>query len=250
MSLDSQQKRIAELCLTKHPDIEHADAPAASLSSWALYRAMVRHRLCDMIRRGLPRTERVLGPAVFSEHMARYLHETGPVSRYIRDVVVEFAEHLEIQWKDAADVPRVARDLLRYEATCWSVADQKAGLPKATADFAFDRPAYVNPTLRVLEVGHAVHHLDEASCYGACQWVLGVFRNARTQKVETVALDPLEREVIEVWLAHPDWSAKEGIEHAFKTQKLPLSAGRVTGLCERLPGFIESGLIAGAVKTL
>ncbi|MET0339786.1 MAG: putative DNA-binding domain-containing protein [Polyangiales bacterium] len=134
-------------------------APEA-LAGFAVYREMIRARFFGMARNAYRRTWRMLGARACDESFARYLEACPPRSPLVRAVMHEFAAFA--CGDTLGEAAPYARDLLRFEAAKWEVADALSPPSGALAELDFDGTPALNPTLRVLALGWAVDDAEAA----------------------------------------------------------------------------------------
>jgi hypothetical protein len=155
MSLAEVQGAFARVCFDTEPREEDLALLYAPRERWLMYRHMVRARLFQMIKNGLPKSAEVVGPARFDAAIGRYLAEHGPRTRFIREIVGELVRFALPIWERDPEVPGHAVDLVRFEDAKWRAAS--APIPELALDaFDFERVPEWNPTLEVLEVSHRV----------------------------------------------------------------------------------------------
>ena len=130
----------------------------STLPGFEVYRDMIRMRLCALARGAYRRSWALLGEAACEACFARWLALAPPSSPLVREVIADFGA---FALGDAlADEAAFARDLLRFEAIRWTVADAPAPAPPLTSELDFDGEPVLNPTLRVLALTHAVDVLQ------------------------------------------------------------------------------------------
>lgn len=128
------------------------DAPA--LHGFAVYRTMIRGRLLAMAQQAYRRSWALLGAARCDASFARYLEVAPPRSPLVREVIHGFAAFAASG--GLGEGAPFARDLLRFEATKWELADALAPAVGEVAELDFEGVPVLDPTLRVLTLEWAV----------------------------------------------------------------------------------------------
>jgi hypothetical protein len=249
MTLQAQQAEAMALCLAQDPSTHGRGELDRERDKWAIYRHMVRHRLLEMVRRALPRTISTVGEENLAVCFSRYLQDTGPISRYIRDTVTEFASYAEACWRSSDQVPAIATSLIRYESECWSRAYVPAVFPSQVAEFSFELPILLNPTLSVLQLDYPAHQATVSISSPAEPTSIGIFRHPDTHRVHTWNLTPLSRELLLAWQAHATLPAEQVVRGTLKALQRDPTPGLIDGLCDMLTGFLEHKLVLGSLKT-
>lgn len=246
MTLQAQQAEAMALCLAEDPAIHSLSELDAEQQRWAIYRHMVRHRLLDMVRRALPRTVSMVGEEIVASCFAGYLQHIGPVSRYIRDTVTEFAGYAQTCWRTSHRVPAVAVSLIRYEAECWARAYVPVVFPAHVAEFEFGLPILLNPSLSVLHLEYPAHQALITVGARPEPTALGIFRHPDTHRVHTWSLSVLSQELLLAWRAHAALPAEQVVKNTLKTLGRDLTPQVIQRVCDMLAEFLESRLVLGS----
>lgn len=150
MELEAYQKALLALCF----EPTHGER---TLPGFGLYREMVRSRFLAMARVAFRRSFALLGDASCSASFARYLACTPPNSPLIREVIGDFATHVESDDALLADAPEEALDSFRFEAAKWLVANAvEQPVTFALGEVEFDQVLVLNSTLTLLPLEHPV----------------------------------------------------------------------------------------------
>jgi hypothetical protein len=129
-----------------------------------VYRALVRNGLLSVVSRLMPGTRARMNTAcdgLFDSDFARFLHERGPRTHYLRDVPREFFDWARPHWESDARrsylVDLGAHELTRFELASADAQSQPAPL----ADVDLSRPTVLSPTMRLVRYHWAVHELPD-----------------------------------------------------------------------------------------
>ncbi len=146
------------------PDpLGHGGGPLARIG---VYRALVRNGLLSVVSRLMPRTRARMNAAwdgLFDSDFARFLHERGPRTHYLRDVPREFFDWARPVWETDARRSYLV-DLGAHELTCFELASANARpQPAPIAEVDLARPAVLSPTMRLVRYRWAVHELADDS---------------------------------------------------------------------------------------
>ena len=249
--LEQWQRLVAGVLLGPGPreaDLQALGAP----KRWRIYRHMVRHRLLDMVRSGLPRTAQALGEDRFEAWFGRWLAQAPPTTRFIRDVVGEATDHWLPRWA-AGEAPRVEPwlpDLCRYEAAVWRcrwALDPEDG---DLAPFDFARPPRFSPACELLRLRFPVYRRPTpASGYQEAPAAVLLCRHPETMRVRYHVLPPLEADVTEAWMDEARRPAVETARQVAERHDLGIDrafAERLGALAARL---MEAGALLGSAPT-
>lgn len=201
----TREQRITRVCFALSPPADDL-AALGERERWLLYRRMVRTRIRDMVRAGLPRFARAIGDGAFESLVDDWLAARAPQSRFIRDVVPECAAFFAGGWATAHGVSLYCAELARYECARWTTAHGDVGVVHAAEPFVFDRPPLLNPSASLLTVAHAVH-LEGKTAPGTHH--LLIYRRQDNHNVGAVELGALESALVEGWRAQPLDAAHE-----------------------------------------
>jgi hypothetical protein len=239
--LRETQAAFTHVCFTKEPRERDLETLGARRDRWLLYRDMVRGRFARMIESGIPKSVEAMGADRFAGAFSRWLDESPPKSRYIREVVSEFV---------AFALPRVEgeppwlTDLLRYEIARWEVGFADVALPTDAGEFAFDKIAIANPTLRLLPVSFRVDQKPDDGGYRAERKVIAIFRKPN-DRVATWSLG--ERGA--AWLAalaRSDRSVTDVVKAVAAERGEAIDAAYVESLGGTLAKFLDASILLGA----
>jgi hypothetical protein len=169
---------------------------------WLMYRRMVRARLFEMMRAGLPNTSALLGPKAFDDAASRYLAEEGPRSRYIRDVVSALVEHALPRWEADDAAPPHLCDLARFEVAKWRAASLEWEVEDAR-ELDFEGVPVFNPSVCVVTLRHRVDKLTEAGDRSPARLEEPhhalVYRKPATSRVYTYVLNDMGGRLVAAW---------------------------------------------------
>lgn len=245
--LRERQEAITRVCFGL--DVAEADlVTLGEAERWRLYRRMVRTRIVDMVRAGLPRSAAKAGDARFGELTDAWLAAAPPASRYLRDVVLEFVAFVERGDAGAAASPFTmgteARDLLTYEAARWRVAHGDWGPVPTAAEFRFEGVPAVNPAHGLIAVSHAVVEERAAgeSMPPRDARVL-VYRRTDNFRVGALALTAFEAEVFGAWTRGT--TARDGAAMAASKLGMPINDAFVQTLGAFTAVLLERTVLLG-----
>ncbi len=232
---------IQRVCFDESPS--QADLNAlGSQDRWETYRRMVRTRLVEVIHIALARTLAAVGKETLSSHIATWLAERGPRTRYFREVPIEFAAFV-LPALERHELPWVA-DLARYEIACWSAKHGPADHPPVTA-FSFDRPPVVNPVLTVLRLSYPVHEAPTpVAGYMPQDTPLCVYRDPSHAAV-TWTLNPVAADLVEAW-APGLQPVAESVKAVAAARGTIIDAHFIEKLSEMIADFIDRGVLLGS----
>jgi len=246
MTLEFLQARAMSYCLAQDSSSHALGEFDREQGNWEIYRHMVQHRLLEMVRRALPRTLALVGEDIVTSSFAGYLKHVGPVSRYIRDSVTEFANYAEARWRTSEQVPAVAASLIRYESECWSRAHVPVVFPAHVAEFSFELPILLNPTLSILQLEYPAHQATVTVSSPPEATAIAIFRHPETHRVHTWNLSVWSRALLLAWRAQAALPAEQVVKDTLKALGRDLTPQLISGLCDMLAGFLEHKLVLGS----
>lgn len=241
---DALARSLRRVCFA--PDADPADLARLGPGRWTLYRELVRSRIVGALGEALPRTRDAAGAARFERWIARWLDESPPRTRYVRELMPQF-----VAWRDGlaeTDLPPLFDDLLRYE-----VALHAVGLaPDPTADelraapFEMHRPARFHPVLRRLDLRWPVHarHCERETAPAPAPCAVLVYRDPRRFHAETLALSPVAARVLDAMREGGEVTA--AVQRALSAEDLHASAAFVESFADLLADLMERGVLLGA----
>lgn len=244
-ALAAVQEAFTRVCFDEAPREADLAALHDERERWLMYRRMVRHRLFEMARSGLPKTAELLGKARFDAAVAQYLAERGPRTRFIREIVHELVEHALPGWESDATLPPHVSDLVRYEAAKWRVASAELE-PPPFRELDFEAVAVVNPTVVVVRVHHRVDkdpaappRLDEP--HSAI-----VYRKPDSPRVFTYVLNDVGGRLFEQWSGGVSCAA--GARSVLDALGREPDARFIDGMAGVLADLIEQKIILGSER--
>ncbi|MEO8877093.1 MAG: hypothetical protein ABI461_15985 [Polyangiaceae bacterium] len=141
------------------------ESPTGAL---AIYRRLVRTGIGTTIFKLLPRSRarmNALHDDAFDLTLVDFLHEVGPRSHHMRDVVFELMTFAEPRWREK-DFDGASIDLARYEAACFALESAPDDTAIEIADVDLDRAVVLSRAVRLLQLQHAVHEVAENAADG------------------------------------------------------------------------------------
>jgi len=244
MSLEDVQKTIQRVCV----DIEADGGDLESLgdaSVWAIYRDMVRRRLYGELKRVFRRSHALAGDAEFAARFDALLQGAPPTGRRFADVPLWFARAVVPLWREDSQRPAPLADLLAYEALRWEVSDLLGDVGRVE-EFGFDAAAVLSPTLRLIELGHAVHRdPDESGHYAAGPCYVALCRPSDDSAVKMWTLNHAMFELLSQLQAGPV-TVTDAVRAVAERTGAELTQRFVEELCGALANFIERGVILGS----
>lgn len=246
----TREERITRVCFARTPSDDDL-AALGERERWLLYRRMVRSRIADMVRAGLPRSARALGEAPFQSLVDDWLAGRAPQSRYIRDVVPECHAFLAGGWAAAQGLSPASIELALYECTRWITAHGESVIAHAPAPFAFERPPVLNPAATLLTLAYPVHR-DGAPRQGASgaeaagPHHLLVYRRQDNHNVGALELTNLERALVDGWRSEPRSPAHETARAVAAQQGAAVDAAFVERLGTLAARLIEGNVLLGS----
>jgi hypothetical protein len=194
-----------------------------------------------MIESGLPRTVATVGATTYEAAFARWLHETPPDTRYIREIIPAFTDFL---LRTVPADPPWLHDLARYESARWTTGYEDVAVTTA-GEFAFEKRAVVNPTVRLVPVEHRVHkRLEHGDRYERDPATLCVVRK-QDDRVATLVLTDRST----AWLTAlraTDGSVTDTITAVAEKREDTIDEAYVAALGSTLATFLENDVVLGA----
>lgn len=245
-SLTELQRAFTRVCF----DLEPQPSDLATLTSdperWLMYRRMVRSRLFDMARSGLPRTATSLGKARFDAAVRAYLAERAPHTRFIREVVHELVDHALPGWAADPELPAHTADLVRYEDAKWRVGSAEWEAREAV-DFDFEAIPVLNPTLRTLSVGYRVDKIgDEGEAPVALDepHLVVVYRKPESPRIFTYVLNAIGGALFTAWQV--ERPCADGVRAVMEELGRGPDPRFVDGMAGVLADLVEQQIILGS----
>lgn len=208
---------------------------------WARYRELVRNRIHFAIAEALPRTRGAVGESRFDAWVSRWLDESPPTTRYVRELMPGFVDWLGADRLEH-DAPGPAADLLRYEVALHHVALAPDPPPEACSagEFAMDRPARFAPVLRRLDLGWSVHEERPRSAPTS----LLIYRAAFV--AETLSLNASAAQLIDAMREGRE-DVTASLQRTLADARIAADASFVEHVAALLGELIERGVILGSV---
>lgn len=231
---------MQRVCFDRAP----TDADFESLgskSAWLIYRSMVRKRLVDVVETALPRTKAAIGESPFEELVSAWLAQDATSTRYFRHVPSEFVLFALPLLKNAH--PEWVSDLMRYEICGWEV---KHGISqhKSVEEFAFDKYPVMNPALRILRAGFAVHQKPTPKDgYESQATQLCIYRDSKHDAI-TWTLNPIAADLVEAWIPG-DQTITECVQAITQKRGVAIDKHFLEKLSALLADFLEKGILLG-----
>lgn len=241
---DALARALRRVCFAPEPD--PADLARLGEGRWSLYRNLVRSRIVGALAEALPRTVDAAGAERFNRWVARWLDESPPRTRYVRELMPQF-----VGWLDRlgeGDLPACFDDLLRYEVALHAVglaADPSPDSLRA-APFEMHRPARFHPVLRRLDLQWPVHarRCEADADAGESPSAVLVYRDARRFHAETLALSPVAARVLDAM--REGGAVTDAVQRALAAEELHASAAFVESFADLLADLMERGVLLGA----
>jgi hypothetical protein len=223
---------------------------------WYVYRRMLRSRMRDVTRAGLPRLCALAGDAI-DGWIERWIEAEGPRSRFFRDVPGEL-----VRWgvENALfdSLGPWANDLARFEDAIFAVPetfDPRASI--AAADLAMDRPARLSAAHRVLNLSWGVHRISREAENDDGEVILPdvsnvervdvsvcVYRGGDDELAKVIELSPLAAEIV-ARMSRGDVLA-EAIRGAAHERRLEVDGPLIASVSTLLDDLMERGLLLGS----
>ncbi|HEY8427899.1 MAG TPA: putative DNA-binding domain-containing protein [Sandaracinaceae bacterium] len=244
-SLVAIQEAFTRVCFARTPREDDLALLHADRERWLMYRRMVRHRLFEMARAGLPRTAELLGKARFDAAVSRYLEDGGPRTRFIREVVHELVAHALPAWEADASLPAHLGDLVRYEDAKWRVASAELDVPDA-GEFDFERVPVVNPTVARVPLRYRVDKDPKSPAALDETHLALVYRKPGSPRVFTYVLNEIGGRLFEAWSSGA--SCADGARRVLECLGREPDARFIDGMAGVLADLIEQKVILGSVR--
>jgi hypothetical protein len=240
--LEDLQRSFVRVCWDDEPSSTDLAALHGDRSRWLLYRSMVRGRLFETVRSGLPRSAEILGDRL-DRMVATYLASSAPHTRFLREVVTELVAYALPQWSADPTLPSHFVDLVRYEETKWKVSALPWPALEAR-ELDFERPAVVNPTARVIIVSHRVDR-DPTSPprLDAAEYLL-VFRKPDDTLIHTWGLNEIGGRLFTAWCE--DRSCADGVRAVLAELGRSPDAAFIDGMAGVLADLVEQRVVLGS----
>ena len=245
MSLIDLQRAAVELCCGPSPTSEQV-AAIGDERVWRLYRELIRKRLLGELKIALKRTYAAAGAEAFERAFDQHLQTDPPRTRYFHGVVGEFVRSAVPLFRSSPGLAPYVGDLAEYEGALWAVADLDDRVPSAPAEFAFDRPPWLAPALRVLALRHAVHVAPEPSGYANAETYLCIHRRPDETTARTWTLTAVTFALMQRFLEAPSATVSEAVQEVARERGIVVDQAFVDGLCTVLADFIERGILLGS----
>lgn len=241
------QRHFMQVMLSAEPPAEALEKLGGQPERWLTYRDMVRRRMRGMIRAGLSRTTAAIGEPAYEATYEAWLDDAPPRTRYIREIVPAFAAFAIPRWVADEEVPGWVVDLARLEAAKWEVGYIDVEWPEAPGDFAFEKVAVMNPTLRQLRLDHPVQKkLDEGeTAYAPKATAVMVYRKQEDDRIYTWFPNALSADLVDGWLAG-DAPVTEVVKRVCADHDTAITEEFIESLGGMLAEFIEQGMVLGA----
>ncbi len=237
------QRAFTRVCFDRAPREEDLALLYADRERWLMYRRMVRQRLYEMMRAGLPKTAALLGPEAFDDAVSRYLAEEGPKSRYIRDVVPALVAHALPRW----EAPAHLGDLARYEVAKWQAASLEWEVEDA-GELDFEAAPVFNPTLCVVTVHHRVDKLGDEDGASLPRLVEPhhalVYRKPESPRVFTYVLNDIGGRLVSAWRS--GGSCADGARAVLAELRREPDAHFIDGMAGVLADLVEQQIVLGS----
>lgn len=250
-ALPRMQRDVLRLC-TEHTAPDEVLSRLGDRDIWHVYRGMVRRRLLSELKIAYKRTLAAVGEPLFVAAFEHFMATDPPRARFFHRVPASFepsaASYFESRCQGDAAVPAWALDLLRYEAARWTVSDLDDRVPDADAvgELNFDGVPVVNPALRLLALGHAVHRKPHADgSYEAGDFFVALHRAGDAEPVRAWSLTRVVFALLQSMVTTPR-SLTEAIQAVTAEQGVALNETFLDRLCGTLAQFHERRVILGS----
>ncbi|MCS6797998.1 MAG: putative DNA-binding domain-containing protein [Myxococcota bacterium] len=241
--LGDYERTFLRVCFDAAPAEPDLERLGGLRDRWLLYRRMVRARLREMLEKGLPRTLEAVGNAAWQRAVDAWLARRPPRTRFIREVVPDFAAFAATHWREEPAIAPFGPDLTRYEATRWEVGYRDVA-PRRLAAVAFDAPLDVYDACESLELQWAVHEELETAPVRRVV-TLCVYRSPATDRVGWIALSPFGAALLDRARRRLDPTLADSVRRAAELTGRPVDAALVTEVGGLLAMLVERGLVAG-----
>lgn len=230
--------------------MQEEDARALSAFSrerTGVYGGLVGRTVLGAVQNQLPATARHLSESARVALVQRFLEEAPPRSPYLRDVPFEFAMWMEGQW-GALGVPAHLPDLARFELLAFAAGSAESGpRPAEPAPLAADRPVWLDGTVHLARLDHAVHLLlageDTPPLPEQRPVALLVHRDADNE-VRWLELDPTSMEALRLLVHGTPFG--EAIRETARALGRPLDASLIETVSATLADLATRGALLGA----
>lgn len=243
--LGAVQEAFTRVCFDEAPREADLALLADDRERWLMYRRMVRRRLFEMARSGLPRTAELLGEARFEAAVASYLAARGPRTRFIREIVHELSEHALAGWEADPSLPPHLGDLVRYEEAKWRVASAELS-PPAARDFDFEAVPVVNPTALAVPLWHRVDKDPVSPPRLEELHTAIVYRKPESARVFTYVLNEVGGMLYAAWTSGR--SCADGARDVLAALDRAPDAGFIDGMAGVLAQLIELKIFLGSAR--
>jgi len=250
----AREEAVLRTCFAAEPSADDVVASGLPEDRLRLYRRMVRGNFRAMAEAGLPRTRAAVSAGAWHAAITNWLAACPPRSRFVRDVVGEFAAHAGPRWAAATGIAGWVPDLLRFEAICWEVAHAEAPDPRPTpGPFVFETPAVLAPTLRVARFGYPVHRKgpEQAGGFLPEPTVIAVYRRGPDGPGGAAwhVVEALEAGLLRAWSTRGPSapSARDAAEAVRRALGQPLGPRFVVELSRVVQRLLERGVLLGSV---
>lgn len=246
LSLEERQSAIADLCSARELDPELVRKLGGS-ERWKTYRHMVRTRLSNMVRAGLPRTMRALGKETSEARLSDWFASGGLKSAYIRDAVLSF--HAATDWAPFHEsaTPWIP-DLARYETKLWELRHLETPAQEVI-DFAFEAKPVLNRAAECLHLDYPVYRKSDETFARDPKQVL-LFRHMVTDKVGYMTLTPLQARLFEsMVVAQTPTEPKTLVDNVKETAKkhdLPVDEALLETVTSFLADLMSKTVLVGS----
>lgn len=240
MSLHAHQERVLSHLLRTPRDVPRDEALHPR---WDLYRDMARARLLDLARGAYPRTRTTVGDALFDAVFEESLASAPPTTPYFWRVAADLGAPLE-----AALVRREAEsfvvDLVRLERARW-VAKHEPWAPRPPVrEFAFEAAPVIDPSLRLLEVDHAIEEEFEGRPEER-RATLAVHVRRSTEEVSVFVLNEAGAAILSAF-AEGEGTAAERALAVARARGSRIDEGWLESLGTLLASLVEAELLLGS----
>lgn len=241
---ESLARSLRRVCLA--PAADPADLARLGPGRWSLYRDLVRSRIAGALAEALPRTRDAAGAARFEGWITRWLDESPPSTRYVRELMPQF-----VAWhahREGSELPACFDDLLRYEVALHAVGLAPDPAPEAVlaAPFEMHRPARFHPVLRRLDLRWPVHarFCEREPDAAPAPCALLIYRDAQHFRAETLALSPMAARVLDAMRGGCEVTA--AVQGALAADDLHAGAAFLESFADLLADLMERGVLLGA----
>ncbi len=173
------------------------------------YNQMVGSRLARTVGEFMPRVVEVVGESALDEQVREWIAELGPRSAYLREVPDEFLTWARPRWREAIAAgvwPAWLIELAEHELLIRALRNdpRPSGAP-SEHKIELERALASNPTARLINRRHAVHHLPAKlgaplPVVGEGTFVLVAWRDAQ-DRAQVLELEPRPAALLERLLA-------------------------------------------------